>query len=258
MLTDKQYKGWSIQAIAWFAIKHKIVTACVSTWYKYIKILNIQRTSAKSRRKNHDIGIRAASPHKLWHMDVTIFKTQDNIKAYIHILMDNNSRAILGFRISLKLKAANTVSLLKEANDKYILPNSAKLQEVTLLTDGGSENQAAEVEDFTDSSDNIIRKLRSLVDVTFSNSMVEAYNKILKYGFLYHKELPDFVALKNYLPKAIKEYNEIRPHHAHKYLTPTEVLNGQQIQQDKFKQEFKQAMIKRNKEHQNPECGVCV
>ena len=111
---------------------------------------------------------------------------------------------------------------------------------------------------YTKSSDNIIRKIRALVDAHFSNSIVEAYNKILKYQFLYLRDFPDCNALKNYLPKAITEYNEVRPHHAHNYLTPLEALNGNRVIPGKFQNQFKQARISRNMIHSNPDCQVCL
>ena len=85
--------------------------------------------------------------------------------------------------------------MLKEAYFRYIEPEIQNYSEVRLLNDGGSENYGRVVTDFTGSDDNIIRQLRAQVDIEESNSMIEAFNKILKYRFLYHQILPDYYAL---------------------------------------------------------------
>ena len=255
MLTDGKYNGWSVSSIAAYALKNGLLSACTSTWYKYSRYLGIIRKKTLSRRKNHKTGIRAHMPHRIWHMDVTVFKTADNIKSYIPILMDNYSRYILGYKVSLSLKAENTFLLLKDAYDKYIIPKDRN--EITLITDGGSENINNTVLEFTGSSDNAIKQLRALVDIDFSNSMVEAYNKILKYRFLYIKAIPNFDALQKYLPKAIDEYNKIQPHHAHKLQTPKEALEGFEYPNGFMKERIKKAQKLRIAEHKNSSCKVC-
>ena len=121
MLTDYSCQGWSVASIAMYALKHNLLSACVSTWYKYMKALHIERKKAASRRKHHDTGIRTDAPYKLLHMDVTVLKTTDNIRAYIYILMDNFSRYILGYRISLTLEAETTLELVKDTYYKYFV-----------------------------------------------------------------------------------------------------------------------------------------
>ena len=75
---------------------------------------------------------------------------------------------------------------------------------------------------------------------------------------MYLRDFPDFKALERYLPEAITEYNEVRPYYAHGYLTPKEVLDGQRVKPDKFKNQLKQARIQRNIAHRNPDCQICV
>ena len=114
------------------------------------------------------------------------------------------------------------------------------------------------MQEFLQRPDNSIKHIIAQVDTHFSNSMIVAVNKKLKYGFLYLRNFPDFNALKRYLPEAITEYNEVRPHYAHKYLTPKEVLDGQRIESGKFKNQLKQARIQRNIDHRDPNCEICV
>ena len=71
-------------------------------------------------------------------------------------------------------------------------------------------------------------KLNRLVaqkDIRFSNSMIEAVNKRMKYDFLFRTQLLDFEHTKRFLETAVEQYNN-RPHTALFGLTPYEVFNG--------------------------------
>ena len=46
-------------------------------------------------RKNHTIGIRTDKPLKLLHVDVTKFTCKNGAKAFIYVVKDNFSKAIL-------------------------------------------------------------------------------------------------------------------------------------------------------------------
>ena len=181
LLTDPAYSSWSITSLAYYALKNNTLSACVSTWYKYAGILGITRSTARNRRKDKKTGIRAAETNKIWHMDVTVFKTMDNVKAYIHILMDNFSRYILNYRVSLELRAQTTFEMLKESYYEHI--HSDGNSNIELITDGGPENNNNIVNSFIEMPDISIKKLTALVDINFSNSMIESYNKLLKYRF---------------------------------------------------------------------------
>jgi hypothetical protein len=103
-----------------------------------------------------------------------------------------------------------------------------------------------------------MKRLIALVDIDFSNSMIESYNKLLKYRFLYLKQIPDFNALERYLPKAIQEYNEVRPHFAHRYLTPREVFDGQRVDSHKFSNQLQTARNMRLLHNKQTGCTVCL
>lgn len=94
------------------------------------------------------------------------------------------------------------------------------------MVDGGSENNNSVVDGFIDSEGGFMKKIKALVDIDFSNSIVEAVNKIVKYRSLFLYDIPDIFALISHLEKFVPVYNEIRPHCSLKGLTPFEVLSG--------------------------------
>ena len=52
-----------------------------------------------------------------------------------------------------------------------------------------------------------LKKRITGVDVTFSNSLIEAVNKILKYRYLFRGPIPDLAHLATAVMKAIEDYN---------------------------------------------------
>ncbi|MFT3947195.1 MAG: hypothetical protein QM763_09500 [Agriterribacter sp.] len=220
---DARYMHWPLASVYHQIIRDRAAFFHISTFYKYITRLKLNRVKPGNRRKNHTTGIRAAAPLQLLHADVTVFRTADNIKAYIYLIQDNFSRAILGFAVSCSCKAAIMMKLVQNAYTNYLQPLT--LEHCCLMTDDGSENFGV-VQDFVKATNNpALEHIIAQRDVEFSNSMIEAANKNLKYHFLYHRHIADFNSLCQYLPEAISDFNN-RPHDVLGGLTPLEVLNG--------------------------------
>jgi transposase InsO family protein len=195
----------------------------MSTFYKYAAELKLNRRPPPHRRKNHHTGIRAVAPLQILHADTTGVITADNQKGYVYLVQDNYSRALLQHTVARHCKAAIAFSNLEQVYEKHLAP--AGIESCRLITDDGSENHG-EVREFIQSSNHpVITHLIAQKDIEFSNSMIEAANKHLKYRFLYHQFIPDYNALESCIQKAVDDYNN-RPHHALHGLTPLEVLNG--------------------------------
>lgn len=91
-----------------------------------------------------------------------------------------------------------------------------------LMSDDGSENYGA-VKDFINTTS--IKHVIAQLDVHFSNSMIEAAHKQLKYYYLNHQYLPTFEYMPQHIETAVADFNN-RPHDVLNGLTPIEVLNG--------------------------------
>ncbi len=90
-------------------------------------------------------------------------------------------------------------------------------------------------------------------DIDFSNSMIEAVNKQLKYRFLYHHPIANHAALINYLQQAVQDYNN-RPHNILNGLTPLEVLDGKTFDRDTCQQQTALARNARIAENKKIQC----
>jgi putative transposase len=115
---------------------------------------------------------------------VTQIKSKEGIVHYLHLLIDNYSRKILSWHMDTRLRAKNSLFVTKKA----IRQMADKKKSAMLITDGGSE------------FDNVLMRTALAgtglelkiagKDVEFSNSMIEAVNKSLKYRHIFPRELP--------------------------------------------------------------------
>jgi putative transposase len=239
-LNDPFFKGWAVYQIAIYALIHNIIKACVGTWYNYIYKFGI--IINRIRKKKPKQGIRACRSNELWHMDVTVYKTNTGEKACIYILMDNFSRFILSWKLSRVVSGSICTSMLREACLKYLdhVPEVAG-DTTILLCDGGPENNNSDVDGFVNQNTIPLKKLIAQKDIHFSNSMIEAFNKKLKYQHLFPATITDYHSLEKHLEKSINDYNTVRPHHAHanQYLTPSQVYFGESVDIEKIKNNVK-------------------
>jgi len=223
------YQFWSLCSLFYQMRKDGAAYMTLSTFYKYVSLLNLKRIWAISRRKNHTQGIRATAPLQILHADMTEFKTEDQKKAYIYLVQDNYSRAIVAYSLSTECKASFTLENLARVKAEYLLP--ASVSECMLLTDDGPENYG-DVKQWIKASNNPkISHVIAQADIHFSNSMIEAANKQLKYRFLYHQKINDYFKLGEYVEKAVLDFNN-RPHAVLNGLTPIEVLQGKRYNKE--------------------------
>jgi len=87
-----------------------------------------------------------------------------------------------------------------------------------------------------------VRKINLIagVDVTYSNSLIEAVNKILKYRYLFRVPIPDLGHLATAVMKAIEDYNN-RPHWALWGLTPNQVHAGTAFDKEAYRERIRTA-----------------
>lgn len=206
LLQKPEYKGWPIFAIAFEAIKRGILFIHPGSWYKYGPILGINLKLPDSRRKKRAIGIRASKVLGIIHADTTIFRPLNHTKVYIYLIVDNFSRRILAWLASLECKADLCIENLKSVFFQHILPRRESGSfPCQLMTDGGPENMT--IHEFTSDPEVELEWLIAQKDTIFSNSIIEAVNKTLKYRHLFQEDIPDFNATVKHLERAIPVYN---------------------------------------------------
>lgn len=227
----QDYKYWSKASIYLRAVRDNNLHCCLSTFYKYCRLLGFTM-NFKAKISNSKKPLRTVKPNEVWCADVTVFKTNDNKKHYIHVLMDHYSRKILAYFIEYNNSGKAIRKLLQDAYLKY------KPTQTIFLTDGGCENVNTNVASLIDSLPNSIVHKIALKEVVFSNSMIEAFNKTLKYEFLYPNNINTQTGLVKVMEQAIPTYNNLRPQWVLNGSTPSEAFSEKPINFSKYSSSF--------------------
>lgn len=130
----KDLLHWSKSSVYLLALRNKDISFGLTTWYKYSKLLGYAAIRHLYPKKVYG-SLKSSRPNEIWCADVTILKTVDNKKHYIHFLMDHYSKMILGYKIENSSSPKATRDLLEHAYLKYKSKES-----ITFVTDGGVEN----------------------------------------------------------------------------------------------------------------------
>ncbi len=157
-------------------------------------------------------------PNQWWCSDITYIPMRRGF-AYLVVIMDWNSRAVLGWRISNTLDTDFCLRALEDARA------AAGCWPEIMNTDQGCQYtskawtgalKAAGVRISMDGK-------RRWID----NVMVERLGRSLKYEDIYLREYIDVVHLEAGVAAWIDFYNYERPHQAHGYRTPWSIWSAQ-------------------------------
>ncbi len=248
---DERFRYWPRVSVYHRIVRDGAAVFTLSTFYKYVSLLNLWAPRAEKRRKNHCTGIRAAAPLQIIHADITLFTTVVKSKNHIYLVEDNFSRAILQHAVAKERRAQVTFDNLNKVYENYLRPAGMEICE--LITDDGSENYGSVKDLIETSSYPVIRHLIAQVDIEFSNSTIEAANKQLKHRFLYHRQIADFEALVQHVQQAVDDYNN-RPHNSLGGLTPLEALQGKTVDVAFLQQQMAGAKANRLIENKKRKC----
>ena len=253
MLTDQRFRYWPVNSIAYYALRNNIVNASIAPWYNYINKLGWDRPRLPKKSK-YETGIRANRPHQIWHADITVVKCLNGMKYYVYLLMDNFSRFILNYQVSEKVSAEIRMQSIKQAFEQYIMISG---KDVRLIVDGGVENNNNTVDEYINSEEVSVQKLIAGKDIRFSNSMVEAQNKIIKYHYLFKHSFRDIHELRKLLDWIIPDYQHKRPHHSLNGLTPYEALEETPLPKKQWNRQIQEAKQARLQQNAKEPCEIC-
>lgn len=254
LFKNPDYNCWPAASIYYHALRNNQLYISLSTFYKYVNLLGLKRKWKKSVFENYH-PLTTSKPNEFIHIDTTFWTLTNGVKTAIILVCDNFSKTIIGWNVSLKKDGQNAKAALQKAI-QTIQKHHPRLKQTSLITDGGGENHNFIIEDFiSNMSLPETTKLQALKDVQFSNSAIEAVNKIIK-RYLRQK-LPDtFEALIPCLKDIINDYNTVRPHGSLLGLTPMECYTSKKVNLD-FQNQKLQAKKNRIAQNKAVNCGVC-
>lgn len=250
-LGDEKYKYWSKSSVYFLGLRNKDISVCLTTFYKYSKLFGYQK-SRHIQPKTKYSALKSYCPNEIWYADVTIVKTLDGKKHYIHFLMDHFSKIILGYTIESSSKPKAIKDLLENAYLKYKTTDT-----IRFVTDNGVENINSTVKHFINSTNQEIIHLIAQKDIPFSNSKIEAFNKIIKHQFLLPRNLENSKQLANALSEDVLIYNGIRPQFSLQGNTPQETFYGKSIDISTYKTHFAGQKTQRKAVNHQNICKGC-
>ncbi len=105
----------------------------------------------------------------------------------------------------------------------------------------------------------IIEGTETVADITFSNSMIEAFWRSLKHSWLYLHSLESIESLRRLVDFYVRQHNEVMPHAAFEGQTPDEMFfgtgGGVIVELAALRKAAREERMKLN---QLARCGVCV
>ena len=197
-------------------------------------------------------GVRALAPDEMWHVDTTIIKLLNGAKIYLHAVIDNYSRKILAWSVAEKFEFATTVAILRAAARGAVSAEDAP----TLVADAGVENVNAGVDELIVSG--VLRRVLALRDVSFSNSLIEAWWRTLKHQWLYLNTLDSVETVRRLVAFYVEAHNTEIPHSAFRGQTPDEMYyrRGKDVP-DKLKAAKTRARAARLMANRATSCSAC-
>jgi len=192
--------------------------------------------------------IRARKPYSILHMDSTLVKCMNGERIWVHFVMDNYSRKILGAVPTYSTKSETVAQNLKQVIIKQNLYN----KDIKLYSDDGPENHAS-VTELIESDKRIKIKQVFGTYKNKSNNMIEMFNYKFKYIILKKFKPKSFKYIEKTLPVMVEYYNNL-------YLpvlqtfTPNEVMNGRKVKFHKQPTELLRLFRMRVRENQQLDC----
>jgi transposase InsO family protein len=219
MATSEQYRHLPISRLALLAQRLKKVYASASTWARLIRERGWRRPRQRVYPAKAKVGVRAERPDEYWHVDASIIKLLDGTKVFIHAVIDNLSRKVLSWRVAERLAPETTRAILLEALQNANLSQSLP----KVVMDSGVENINGEVDELLSSQ--LIKRILALVQVDFSNSIVEALWRSAKFQWLFINELRTVADVRRLVAFFVEQHNTV-PHSSFKGQTPDELYHG--------------------------------
>ena len=252
MVESPEYRHVPTGRLAILAQRLGRVFAAPATWYRLVRERAWRRPRTRVHPAKPKDGVRAAQPDEFWHVDMTVIRLLDGTKVYLHAVIDNFSRRILAWRVTDSFAVATTVAILNDAVTGAVTRDASP----TLVADAGVENVNSGVDGLIETG--LLRRVLALRDVTFSNSLIEAWWRTLKHQWLFLNTLDSISAVRRLVDFYVTAHNSEIPHSAFQGQTPDEMYSGRGHGiAEHLEEAKKRARAARLQANRASSCGAC-
>jgi transposase InsO family protein len=255
LVTSKKYLYFSIPSLALFAKRRRIVFASLTVWYRTVREFSLRRPGIRIYPQKPKVGIRAAAPNQIWHLDQSLLRLKNGTKVFIRAVVDNFSRCVLAWQVTDGYGGKMTKALIEDACRRA---TSSKCNTVpNVIVDSGTENLNRQVDQLIQSG--IIKRTIAQLDISFSNSMIESFFRTIKHRWLFMLSLDDLASVRKHVGVFIEDYNTLIPHSALRGATPLEMYLGLWLpaQMDDLQHAEERAREERRIANLSSACGFC-
>jgi len=165
------------------------------------------------RFENLLVGKKVTSVNQVWVSDITYYRITDRFY-YITFVMDLYSRRIVGYSVSQTLRMLDTSFPALKQGIK--LRKGQNLNGLVFHSDGGGQYYS----DLFLEQTKALGIKNSMGKTAIENPHAERLNGIIKNNYLRHYDPQSYRQLKSMTAKAVKMYNEQKPHMALGKLSP--------------------------------------
>ena len=218
LVTADDYRHVPTGTLSRLAQRIGKVFASASTWYRLVRDHQWRRPRQRVHPAAPKVGIRASRPNEIWHIDTSLLRLLDGSRAYLHAVVDNFSRRILAWKVAGTFDPTSTVETLLAAS------KGVDHGKPLLLVDGGSENFNGAVNELINAG--LLHRVLAQTEITFSNSMIESWWRVLKHQWLFLNTLDSVRGVEKLMAFYVQEHNARLPHSAFRGQTPDEMYFG--------------------------------
>jgi putative transposase len=218
LVTSDDYRHVPTGTLARLAQRIGKVFASASTWYRLVREHRWRRPRQRVHPAAPKVGIRAARPNEIWHIDTSVLRLLDGSRAYLQAVIDNFSRRVLAWKVTGTFDPNATVGILLTA------AKGVSGDKPMLVADGGVENFNGAVDELITSG--LLSRVLAQTEITFSNSMIESWWRVLKHQWLFLNTLDSVHAVEKLVAFYVQEHNGRLPHSAFRGQKPDEMYFG--------------------------------
>jgi transposase InsO family protein len=220
MVTSPDLRHVPTSRLAFLAQRIGAVFVSASTLCRLVRVRGWRRPRFRIHPEQPTMGIRATKPNELWHIDTTVIRLLNHMRIYLHAVIDNFSRRILAWTIADRFDTGNALAVLVQAGRQTVGTTITP----TVMADAGVENKNAAVDELIRSG--VLTRVLAQTEIHYSNSLIEAWWRSLKHGWLFLHELESLPQVRSLVAFHVEEHNARIPHSAFDGQTPDEMYFG--------------------------------
>lgn len=198
-----------------FIGRDKFIDIFMLLGYRLKPKKNYLRTTIASKTDYTNLikGMTVDAPSTIWQSDITYIKVGEDFY-YAVFIIDIYTKKIVGYKVDDNMRASANISALKKALRSNKPP---KIHH----SDRGSQYTSKAYTQLLQSKNIEISMAYSAQD----NAYAERINRTIKCDYIDHWQPKNFKELKNMVKRAVKNYNELRPHNAIFKMNPCQFEN---------------------------------